>query len=171
MVRAAVFASTAAVLLACPLPALAAPLRFDCDVPANHFSALTDAGSLAVSATVTPKELRSGTYLPMAGARLASAGDRQGVSLQFIAASANSKQLDIVLITHQGKARSSRSFGQIGIAEPIAFSLVLSANGKLTLVVNGRSTIVDAPPISAGEASVYCSTGQFKFADIEFSTK
>ena len=62
-------ACAAAPVLLFNAPAHATPLVFDCDVPPNLFSSVSQVleAAPAVSGEIELKEMRAGTYLPVAG--------------------------------------------------------------------------------------------------------
>jgi hypothetical protein len=152
---------------------LAAPLSFDCDVPPDRFSSVSEnlTGSPAISGTVEVVQMRSGNNLPVAGARLVSADGINSVGLQLVAASAHAKQFDIVLNTKRGDNFQRNTVGQVDAGAAIPFSLSLSGTGKVALLIGTSSFITDFIPIPIGKAMAFCSTAQFKFTGLEFSTR
>lgn len=152
--------------------AFAAPLSFDCDVPPDHFSSVSEelTGAPAISGTVKVVQMRSGNNLPVAGARLVSADGINSVGLQLVAASIHAKQFDIVLNTKRGDNIQRSTVGQVATDVAVPFSLSLSADGKVTLLVGTSSFNADFMPIPHGKAMAFCSTAQFKFTGLAFST-
>ncbi len=88
-----------AFLLTCPAFAHGTPLSFDCDVPPDRYSSVTQDvnGPMMISGTVEPVEMRSGDNLPVAGARLDSVDGQSRTGFQLVAPSARAKQFHIVL--------------------------------------------------------------------------
>lgn len=162
----------AALLLAYPTFANAAPLSFDCDVPPNHYSSVSQdvSGQMTIGGTVDPVQMRSGNNLPVAGARLVSADGKISTGFQLVADSTHSKQFNIVLNTKRGDDLRSNTVGQVGIGGEIPFSLTVSDLGKVTLFISGTTFNDDFIPLSSGNEMVFCSTGQFKFSNLMFST-
>ena len=152
--------------------ALAAPLSFDCDVPADRYSSVSEdlTESPAITGTVEAVQMRSGANLPVAGARLVSADGSNSVGLQLVANSTHAKLFDIVLNTERGNNLQRRTVGQVDAKVAIPFSLTLSATGKVTLLIGTSIFNADFVPIPAGKAMAFCSTAQFKFTGLAFST-
>ena len=169
--KAMMWKALGAFLLACPAVATAAPLKFDCDVPPNHFSSVSEDvnGPMTVSGTIQPVQMRSGDNLPVAGVRFISADEKNGAGFQLVASSARAKQLSIVLNTRINGELKQASVGQIGAGETIPFRFTLSEPGKAVLVVGGATFSADFLPMSTGKGVAFCSTGQFKFSDLEFA--
>ncbi|UAK24423.1 hypothetical protein [Sphingomonas nostoxanthinifaciens] len=159
------------IALAQPAFAGAAPLSFDCDVPSDHYSSVSEeaSGTMAVSGTIEAVELRAGNNLPVAGARIASADGKTSFGLQLVAASSHAKQFDIVLNTRRGDEAKRNTLGQVGTDGPISFILSLSDTGKVSLLVGSRSFQADFTAFSSGKVAAFCSTGQFKFSNLTFA--
>ncbi|WP_156678677.1 hypothetical protein [Sphingomonas profundi] len=159
-------------MFAHPAFANAAPLSFDCDVPPDHYSSVSEdvTGLMTISGTVKLVQMRSGNNVPVAGARLVSADGKNSTGFQLIAGSAHGKQFSIVLNTKRGDDLRSSTVGQIGAGGAVTFSLSLSESGQVTLLIDGASFNADFIPMPSGKEMAFCSTGQFKFSDLTFVT-
>ncbi len=159
-------------LVAYPTFANAAPLSFDCDVPPDHYSSVSQeaSGQMTISGTIESVQMRSGNNLPVAGARLVSADGKSSTGFQLVADSAHAKQFNVVLNTQRGEDLQSHTVAQVGIAGTIPFNLAVSESGTVTLLISGTAFNVKFMPISSGNEMAFCSTGQFKFAHLMFST-
>jgi hypothetical protein len=160
------------VLLAYPTVASAAPLGFDCDVPPDHYSSVSQdaSGQMTISGTVEPVQMRSGSNLPVAGVRFTSPDGKSSTGFQLVADSPRARQFSIVLNTRRGDDLRSNTVGQVGIGGAIPFSFTLSDSGKATLLVSGTIFNTDFVPMPSGTEMAFCSTGQFKFSNLIFST-
>jgi hypothetical protein len=160
-----------ALLLACPTIANAAPLSFDCDVPPDHYSSVSEdvSGQMIIGGTVELVQMRSGNNLPVAGARLVSTDGKSGAGFQLVANSANAKHFNIVLNTKRGDDLKSNTVGQIGTREAISFNLSVSDLGKVTLLIGGTTFNADFIPMPSGKEMAFCSTAQFKFSNLMFA--
>jgi hypothetical protein len=158
-------------LLAYPTFANAAPLSFDCDVPPDHYSSVSQeaSGQMTIGGTVELVQMRSGNNLPVAGARLVSADGKSSTGFQLVADSVHAKQFNIILNTKRGDDLQSNTVGQVGIGGSIPFSLTVSDLGKVTLLISGTAFNADFIPILSGNEMAFCSTGQFKFSNLLFS--
>jgi hypothetical protein len=122
-----------------------------------------------ISGMVKAEELRSGDNLPVAGARLVSPDGTHIVGFQLVAASAKSKQFDIILNTKRNDLIQQENFGQVAVIESIRFNLSVSNTGKVTLLIGVKSFNAEYVPILESNAMVFCSTAQFKFSEVVFS--
>ena len=170
MIGKAIFALAAASTLTA-VPACAAQLEFDCDVPANHFSSVsqdvTDGGG--VSGTIRVDEMRKGDNLPVVGAGIFGPEQNAIAGFQLVAANDRAKVLDIIFNVSQDGTIKKGSVGKVDASSAIAFNISLSATGKAVLTVNGNQFQADASAISGGRAMAFCSTAQFKFTNLIFS--
>ena len=150
---------------------LAGPLSFDCDVPPDHFSSVSQdlTGAAAIGGTIERVQLRSGNNLPVVGARLVSIDGTRSAGVQFIAQDVGAKQFDIVLNVKNGASVQRSTVGRIDVGKAIRFSLAIGESGKVKLTVGGENFIADLAPMPASKAMVFCSTGQFKFSELVFS--
>lgn len=158
-------------LVACASPTLASPLKFDCDVPPDKFSSISQEieGVSSITGTIQVIELRSGKNLPVAGARLVSADGTSSVGLQLVADSVRAKTLDVVFNRKRGESIEREVVGQIDLGSPIRFGLAVSPVGQATLTVNGSAYDAGFVALPVGTAMAFCSTGQFKFSDLRIS--
>ena len=152
-------------------PAYAAATAFDCDVPPDHFSSVSQdvASPLAIKGSIQVVQMRSGKNLPLAGATLASSDGNNSVGFQLVAASTSAKQFDIVLNIKRGGNLKRSTVAQIATDGSVPFKLSLNDTGKATLAIGGGNFSANFIPLSSGKQMVFCSTGQFKFAGLFFS--
>lgn len=147
--------------------ASAAPIAFDCDVPADRFSSVTGNPVVRgqISGSVDIVELRKGNYLPVAGVRLTSLDETQSVGFQL--ASKGRNAFDVVLNVNDGTGLKRASVGELSVNGAIAFSLKAADSGDITLEVAGQSYRHTATAMALSTATVFCSTGQFKFSGLQ----
>lgn len=157
--------------MTCSAPAYAAATAFDCDVPPDHFSSVSQdvAGLMAIRGTVQVVQMRSGNNLPVAGARLVSADGNNSIGFQLIAASARAKKFDIVLNIKRSDDFKRSTVGQISADASIPFSLSVDKTGRAMLSISGNEFSVNFIPMSDGKEMAFCSTAQFKFSGLLFS--
>jgi hypothetical protein len=153
------------------VPAYADQLDFDCDVPADHFSSVsqsvTDGGR--VSGLIRLDQMRKGRALPVAGVGFFDPEKQAIAGFQLVASDAYGKSLDIMFnVAHDGGLQKEK-VGEIDASSAIAFDISLSSSGKVALTVNGREFQAGASAISSGRAMAFCSTAQFKFTNLLFS--
>ena len=159
-------------LLASPAICAASPLKFDCDVPADRFASVSEetAGALAISGTVALVLAREGKYLPVAGARLISSDESRSVGFQLVAPSANRTEFNIIFNINAGDGLKRYTVGQVDLQSPAHFSLAISDAGKISLAIGDKSFDGGTLVLNGGKIMVLCSTGQFKFSDLNFGS-
>ena len=152
-----------------PVAAHAAGVSFDCDVPPDRYSSIAAelVAPLEVSGTVSPVELRSGRFLPMASLHV-TRPDHPGVGFQIVAASSRAKTLDLYFNNDLTPDRRT-PLGTVDADQPIAFRFTLGEDGKGTLRLGDETFTFAAGPLVGGTLRVSCSTGQFKFAELVWS--
>jgi len=157
-------------LLACPAIGAASPMKFDCDVPADRFSSVSEetAGALAISGTVALIQAREGNYMPVAGARLISSDGNRRVGFQLVAPSVHRTEFNIIFNIDAGDGLKQYTMGQVDMQTPARFSLAISDAGKISLAIGDKSFDGGSLALSGGKIEVLCSTGQFKFSDLNF---
>jgi len=157
-------------LLACPAICAASPMKFDCDVPANRFSSVSEetTGTLAISGTVALIQAREGNYMPVAGARLISSDGSRRVGFQLVAPSAHRTEFNIIFNIDAGDGLKQYTMGQVDMRTPASFSLAISNAGKISLAIGDKSFDRGTLALRGGKIEVLCSTGQFKFSDLNF---
>lgn len=157
-------------LLVCPAISAASPMKFDCDVPANRYSSVSEetTGTLAISGTVALILAREGNYLPMAGSFLESSDGSRRVGFQLAASSANRTQFNIIFNINAGDGLKQYTVGQVDMKDPANFSLAISDAGKISLAIGDKSFDGGTLVLNGGKIMVLCSTGQFKFSDLNF---
>ena len=155
-------------LLASPAICAASPLKFDCDVPADRFSSVSQetAGPLAISGTVALILSREGKYLPVAGALIESSDGSRSVGFQLIAPSAHRSEFNIIFNVNTGDGPKRYTVGQVDMQTPARFSLAISDAGKISLAIGDKSFDGGTLALSGGKIMAFCSTGQFKFSDL-----
>lgn len=153
-------------------PAQAALLEFDCDVPANHFSSISQdiLNYGRINGTIRVDEMRKGNNLPVAGAGIFGPDRHAFASFQLVAMNNRSKSFDIIFNTYDTGEYNHKKVGEIDATSAIAFDISLAADGKAVLVMNGKRFEAYASPISGGRAMAFCSTAQFKFTNLAFSS-
>jgi hypothetical protein len=168
----AVCALATAICILAAVPACAAALEFDCDVPADHFSSVSqevDNGG-GVSGTIRVDQMRTGNNLPVVGAGIFDPKKGAIAGFQLFAVDARAKSFYIMFnVTHDADAKKEK-VGEVDASSAIEFNISLSASGKAVLTVNGRQFQADASAISGGRAMAFCSTAEFKFTNLIFST-
>ncbi|WP_174274169.1 hypothetical protein [Sphingomonas bacterium] len=162
----------AATLFASPTIS-ATPTDFDCDVPADHFSSVSQAvvSPISIKGVIDLVQLRSGNNLPVAGVRLVSTDGANSAGFRLVASSAGAKKLDVRLNTKRGDVMKEDVAGQVDAKATVPFALSLSSSGQVTLTVSGSSFVADFVPIGSGKAMAFCSTAQFKFTNLIFGSE
>jgi hypothetical protein len=162
-----------AALAVAPLPAAAAPLTFECDVPAAHFSNVSQpATGPALSATgqLTVKELRRGDgYGPTAGIQFSSVDQKQLLVLRLVAPSQDKKALHGELIVRSGDKTQNFDLGKVDGSTSISFKLSASELGKADVQLGENRYVADFAALSSAKIVAFCSSGDFNFGDLTFA--
>jgi hypothetical protein len=167
----AISALVIAISTTAPASAYGAQLEFDCDVPADHFSSVSQgiANGGSVSGTIRIGEMRKGNNLPVAGAGIFGPENKSAAGFQLIASGNHSRSLELMFnVANNGDVKKEK-VGEVDASSSIEFSISLSVVGTAVLTINGRQFKADASAISAGRAMAFCSTAQFKFTNLTFS--
>jgi hypothetical protein len=144
-----------------PVAASGAPIDYDCDVPAGHFSSIKTEVSLPieVSGTITPLVLRPGDYLPVGNVAILS-GDQQGVGLKVIAFDTSMTSLIAAFVDSKAPDHLV-AMAKVDMSDSIPFRLTVSESGKGTLKVDQSEYAFDVDLSAPAELSISCSTVRF----------
>lgn len=155
-------------LLAASTGASAAQIAFDCDVPADRFSSVTGSASTPtrIEGVVSVSELRRGSNMPVAGARLVDGDKRKSVGFQLLPKSRGSSE--VILNLNDGGGLKRQTVGEVSSNGPVRFSLSISESGAVELKIGEQSFTASAAPLVSPTWMAFCSTGQFKFSELAF---
>jgi len=161
----------AALILAFPAAAAAAPADYDCDAaPADVFEIanLDQAGpGYRVRGTITPVQPRSHPdYVATATVYIRSADRRRVAIVQILRGAANRYTVTARRVT-QGHSFAA-PLAPISTGQSVSFELASTAAGTYALV-SGRRIDLGPPIGAAAHLSVTCSTGRFRFAGLDWS--
>lgn len=171
MLRLAMYGIFMSTALSTSVSVFAAPLQYDCDVPPDHYSSISQEfgkSAVEVRGVVQVYQMRSGNNLPVAGARIADKDGKNSLGFQLVAQSPRAEQFDIVLNVFKNGELHRYSAGQIPIKSAISFSLLLDGVGKANFTIGNKSVTADFVPLESSKGMVFCSTAQFKFTDLVF---
>lgn len=151
----------------------AGPINYDCDTPADKFSSLdisTDTTRFIVKGKIAAAVFRAGKYLPVANVHVGAPRGSDGVLLRLMAPSGTAKQAEIIVQTMQGSKPIKRVLGQILLGESLDFSIEVLPNAAVNLTVNGQQMSLKTEFASSSNLTISCSTGEFKFDNLEWSS-
>jgi hypothetical protein len=151
-----------------PTPVAAKSISFDCDVPADHFSAVASMGDPRISGSVQVIETRRGNNLPVAGARVVGADPKHSAGFQLVAQPGGRDLFDVVLTSNDGGGLKRVTVGHVSLRQPTTFDLMVSPEGTVQLKIGDHAFTATAVPLTQVKTSVFCSTGQFKFGELLF---
>lgn len=157
-------------MLALPAGAIAAPIDYDCDTAAGHFSeiSLHQAGpDYRVRGSITPLLRRSHVqYVATATVFIYSADRQRTVAVQIMRGTGSRYEVTTHRVTGGDIGRAS--LRPVRTGEAVPFELVSTSNGTFAMV--GEQRIDLGPPIGAGaRLSITCSTGRFRFSGLDWS--
>jgi hypothetical protein len=168
---------TASLLLipALPSAAVAAPMTYGCDTPADHFSAIEQQVSLtsfSIKGSVQPNEFRKGKFSPLAQIYLQSPDKKYRWALQVIALEAKAKDAFVFLdMTDNGKDSEPFPIGTVKIGEKLPFDVSITDGTKIKFRIGNMEGNPDLNLGSQATLNIVCSTGDFVFSDLEWSDK
>jgi hypothetical protein len=151
-------------------PAHAAPLSYDCDTAAGHFSELKQVQSgpdYRISGRISANELAMHKrWAPGANITVESADKAVRASLRILAPEQKAP-LDVVLETRKDGKTETQTLGKIGLSQDLTFVVTVSGGQVRAEIGTMRGEAPTA--IGAGASvSVVCSTGNFHFDDLRF---
>ena len=173
MTQASRWATLAALALTMSASAVAedAERGFDCEGPSGRVTqnSLPATLPVTISGVLQALKIGRGSYIPWAGASIESADGKKGIALLLVHNGWSGGKLTP---TVYGMADSSLPilFDKVPKAEPIPFSLSLSASGRAAASVAGKTVTFAAKPMDSAKVVLFCQTGHFKFSDVKFST-
>ncbi|MBK8375276.1 hypothetical protein [Sphingorhabdus sp.] len=156
-------------------PAMAAPITYGCDTPADRFSAIEQQVSLSsfsIKGAIQPNEFRKGKYSPLAQIFLDSADQKYRWAMKVIALDSKAKDAFVFLeMTENGKESDPFLIGSVKIGAKLSFNISVT-EGK---IIKFRIGEMDGNPElnlgSQATLNIICSTGDFVFSDLEWSDK
>jgi hypothetical protein len=144
---------------------------FDCDGPYGKTfeRAFPTTLPVTISGVLQAIEIRHGSYLPSAGAAIASADGKKGIMIDFEVNAYGAREL---IPSAYGTAGSPLPipFPKVPRYDPVAFSLSLSPSGKAIVRVGQKTIGFQAKPMESAKIALYCDTGKFKFSELNVST-
>jgi hypothetical protein len=145
-----------------------APINYDCDVPAGHFSSVDTEISLPVevSGTITPLVLRSGEFLPVGNVSIQSR-DKWGVGLKVLAFNASQKSLVAAYADYTAPDHLV-AMAKVDKSQSISFRLAISELGEGSLRVDQSEHAFKVDLEDPLMLRFSCSTGQFKFKQLHW---
>lgn len=152
----------------------ATPLEYDCDTPANNFSEIKvpiQTKGFKIKGKISPTKFSRGTFLPVGNVRITGDDKKSSVAIRTIAQSNNAKHADIfVALDISGDTRQG-IIDKVKLAESFDFSIqVLSPDSVLT-TINNQAIKNELNLVDSAVLSITCSTGEFKFTDIEWGNE
>jgi hypothetical protein len=156
-------------------PAVAAPMNYGCDTPADHFSAIDQKVSLKnfnFTAKIQPNEFRKGKYSPLAQVYFESVDEKTRWALQVAALGPKDKAaIAMLVVTKNGKSEDPFPVGAVEIGKQLPFTISIVDGSKLNFNIDG---LKGTPELNLGEQAtlnIVCSTGDFIFSEMEWTEK
>jgi hypothetical protein len=153
----------------------AKPIKYGCDTPADHFSAIEQNVSLqsfAIKGTIQPNEFRKGKYSPLAQIYLESSDEKYRWAMQVIALDAKAKNAFVVLkMTENGKDSDPLPIGTVKLGEKLIFSANIIDGKSIRFKIGDIDGSPDLPLGLNAKLNIICSTGDFVFDELEWTEK
>ena len=148
----------------------AAPIYYDCDTASDKFSEVRwpiTASGLVVTGKIVPVLFRKGQFLPVANLHLRSGDGKDYLAIRLIAENSGSKGANIILESVNNDQKKGGTLGQLKRSEVLPFSIRHTAGDQFTIMINDRKFDIEVALGDSSSISMTCSTGQFKFQDID----
>jgi hypothetical protein len=146
---------------------------FDCDVPAGKFSewdqTILSKGA-HLSGTIQMMEARKDPkWIPAASVFLVDGENLSAVGFQVVLYKSDSINVSLSMLGLGGESGRFTLATRPWEGKLIPFTLDLSDQGNLTLHLDGASRTVSVNPFRLKKVKLSCSTGQFKFRDVQIA--
>ena len=154
-------------------PTYAGPMRFGCDTATGRFSPVTiplTTSQLTFTGKIKPALFRKDSkWLPTAFVRIEDS-DKQSITIRLTAENSKAEAADATIVVGNGDDRSTAAVGSIPLESTLPFSISYGESEDIAILVNGKKLSI---PNRLGDTltlSLICSTGDFIFEEIEWST-
>jgi hypothetical protein len=169
------FAGTLFLMTTMTTSAIAAPITYGCDTPADHFSAIeqqVQLKSFSIKGSIQPNEFRKGKYAPMAQIYLQSPDEKYRWAMKVIALDAKAKNAFVFLeMTENGKVSEPFPIGSVKLGEKLSFDVSVIEGKTIKFKIGDMDGNPELNLGSESALNIICSTGDFVFADLEWSEK
>lgn len=161
-------AAVAGALLS-PAAAHATPITFECDAATDRYSSMIVpmASSVTVVGTLTAAAFRPGKERSNGGMVINSADGLNMVGFHLTLPTPDAKALNLVLVARNAGKLDRRLIRSVPLGSAVPFSMVLPATGQGRLVVGETPINVAFGNLKAGNAIVFCTSGQYRFTGLD----
>lgn len=154
--------------------AIAAPIYYDCDTASDKFSEVkwpVTISGLVITGNIVPVLFRKGQFLPVANLHLRSGDGQNYLAIRLIAESSGSKGVNVLLEAVSNGIKKEGMLGQLKRSEVLPFTISHTVGDQLTVIINDRKFDFEVALGDTSSISMTCSTGQFKFQDIDTTAR
>jgi hypothetical protein len=152
-----------------------APITYGCDTPADRFSAIeqnVDLKNFSIKANIQPNEFRKGKYSPLAQIFFESMDEKSRWAVQVIAPDHKSKAALVYLnMTVDGKTDEPFLIGNVNIGQRLPIEVSVTDGYKFKFKIGEMDGNPELKLGSQAKLNIICSTGDFVFSDLEWSSK
>jgi hypothetical protein len=153
----------------------ASPITYGCDTPADRFSAIeqsVDLKSFSIKTNIQPNEFRKGKYLPLAQIFFESMDEKTRWAVQVIAPDHKSKTALVYLkMTADGKTDEPFLIGNVNIGQRLPMEISVTDGYKINFKIGEMDGNPELKLGNQAKLNIICSTGDFVFSDLEWSSK
>tara|TARA_R110000868_G_scaffold17095_8_gene75536 strand:- start:8318 stop:8860 length:543 start_codon:yes stop_codon:yes gene_type:complete len=154
-------------------PTYAAGLRYGCDTATGRYSPVDiplTASQLTFSGTMRPALFRyDPKWIPTAFVRI-NDSNKQSITIRLVAKNSKASAADATVVVQDGEDRKTAVVGAIPLDKAMRFSISYGENDDIAIVVNGKKTSLSNKLDDDITLSLVCSTGDFVFDEIAWST-
>jgi len=154
-------------------PTYAGPMRFGCDTATGRFSPVTfplTTSQLTFTGTIKPVLFRKDPkWLPTAFVRVED-NNKQSITIRLTAENSKAEAADVKVEIRNGDDKSSAAAGTVPLESVLPFSISYGENDDVAITVDGKKLSVPKRLGDKLTLSLICSTGDFIFEEIEWSS-
>ncbi|MBA4305962.1 MAG: hypothetical protein C0429_04430 [Sphingopyxis sp.] len=153
----------------------ATPITYGCDTPADRFSAIEQSVNLqnfSINARIQPNEFRKGEYSPLAQIYIASVDEKNIWALKVVAPSHKAKSALVFLdMTVDGKTDEPFLIGNVDLGQQLPVSISVTDGAKISFKIGEMAGTPELALGGTANLKIICSTGDFVFSDLEWTSK
>ncbi len=155
-------------------PVQSTPITYGCDTPADSFSAIEqsiETKAFTIGGNVQPIQFRKGKYAPLAQIYLESADEKTRFAMKIIAEHKAKAALVVLDITDNGQESEEFPIGAVKLSEKLPFRITVTDGSKVSWKIG---ELEGEPTLALGnklKLNIICSTGEFVFSDLEWTSK
>lgn len=150
-------------------PVHGAPIVFDCDAPSGRMASVSGAigTSMRATGTLAPVTFQPGRTQPIGGFQVNSSDGLNAIGFQLALTKPDARALDLVLVARNAGKAERRVLRSVPFGTTVPFAMVVPAGGQGSLTLGETVINLSFANLKAGTAVAFCSSGQFRFDNLQ----